>query len=653
MRISIETPAGIRPKMASQLLSGTEAQIAENCYFANGHIKPWLNYIDVQALTNEGAIKTVYRHRADKWFEWEADVDILGAPVSGDTDERMYYMGDGIPKKTNHVEAVTGSGALPINFYPLAVPTPVLEAVLSVGGGGSGDTRSINYLWTVVTTWGEEGLPSPASEVVETMPGQTINLSDMTLEWQAATACYNGVFVFPSGDEDGVYVYKCVSKGTTGASEPTWNETLDGDTVDGGVTWRCYKNNLLEKRLYRLNVGDQYASYQYVDKIAIATTVYSDSKLGSDLGEPIPSIDYDPPLDELRGLTYMGHGIFAAFTGKDLYFTEPYKPWAWPIVYSLSILSDIVALAAVGNTLTVLTEDVPYIVAGVDPSALVSTPLPESRPCLSKRSVVTYIHGVCYATSNGIAVINGQTSDLITKESFDVKTWKPYYPATMHGYIHDNKYFLFYSYDSTEGSLVVDLFTGVVSTLSLYTDSAFVDDETDILYFQKLVEAVNHVYEWEGDSTQPYPVNLKWRSKIFLLPTRSRFQVFRVLSELGDRGAYQTLINSHNIALQHNIDAIASGSIGGSVGESALGSGTPVNGDDLVDVETLADYSGDFNLIFRMYADGVLKTAREIYTGNPLRLDSGYRGREFYFEVEGNLEVKRIDIGNSMEELKV
>ena len=474
----------------------------------------------------------------------------------------------------------------------------------------------------------------------------------MTLEWKAASACYNGVFVFPAGDEDGTYLYKCVSAGTTGASEPTWNETLDGDTTDGSVTWRCYKNNLLEKRIYRLNVGDQYASYQYVATIAIATTTYSDTKLGSELGEPIATIDYDPPLDELRGLTYMGHGIFAAFVGKDLYFTEPYKPWAWPIIYSLSILSDIVALAAVGNTLTVLTEDRPYMVTGVDPSALVSAPLPESRPCLSKRSVVTYIHGVCYATSNGIAVINGQTSNLITKDTFDVKTWTPYYPSTMHGRIHDNKYFLFYSYGATKGAIVVDLFTGVVSTLSLYPDCTFVDDETDILYFQKLVEEVNHIYEWEGDPTQPYPTNLKWRSKTFLLPTRSRFQVFRVTAELGDRGTYQASIESHNEALQYNIDIIASGGIGGAIGESEVGSSISVNGDSLVDVEDLADYSGDFNLVFRLYADGVLKTTREIYTVNPLRLDSGYRGREFYFEIEGNLEVKRIDIGNSMEELK-
>ncbi|GAG79557.1 unnamed protein product, partial [marine sediment metagenome] len=44
---------------------------------------------------------------------------------------------DGIPKKTNKTEATTGAGAMPINFFPLAVPTAKLAATATLGGGGA------------------------------------------------------------------------------------------------------------------------------------------------------------------------------------------------------------------------------------------------------------------------------------------------------------------------------------------------------------------------------------------------------------------------------------------------------------------------------------------------------------------------------------
>jgi len=662
MRLSLERFAGIRPKIASELLAGNEAQIAKNCKLSNGHLRPWYNELERATLVNTGTIRTIYLYEGSHWFEWEADVDVVLAPVSGDTAGKFYFTGAGIPKKSNRTQATTGAGAKPINYYPLAVPTPAVAPTATLGSGGTGDARSVNYVWTVVTDWYEEGLPSDPSNTVSAKQGQTVNLSGITLEWQAGKQYDVGNFVFPVGQEGGTYVYKCVQAGTSGASEPSWGTTIDGDTTDGTVKWRCYKNNLLQKRIYRVLTGSVSAQYVYLDAIDISDTTYTDTTPDDDLNteDVLLTETYDPPPDELQGLVYIGNGILAGFTGKDIYFSEPYKPWAYPTDYVISVPDPIVALETVAGVLVVLTEDKPVIVTGADSAAMTPTPLSESRPCVSKRSVAKFSGGVVYATNDGLALIDGSRSILLTRSSLDAETWPNFEPATMHGYIQDERYFGFYSYGDNEGAIVVGLFQdnasgeyfGELTTLDLYTDAAFVDTEEDILYFVKTVSGTNYVYQWEGDQTQPHPNTFVWRSKEFLLPAKATPMAARVICELGDRSDYQDLLDQEAQARARNIALISANQIGGAIGEDAIGSNISINGDQLEDVPDTPAYSGDFVMTFKLYADGQLKMTKEIYNDKPFRLIAGYRARTLYFQVEGNLEIKRIDLAASMEEIK-
>lgn len=472
--------------MAADLLAGNEAQIADNVKISSGQIEAWYNELQEQVLENTGTVRTIYLYEDQYWLEWEADVDIVPAPISGDTEGKLYYTGDGIPKKTNVTEATTGSGAMPINFFPLAVPSAKLAATAALGAGGSGDPRAINYTWTVVTDWYEEGLPATASNTVSAMPGQTVNLSGMTLVWQASTAYNQGDFVFPTGDEDGTYLYKCVVAGTSGATEPaSWGTTVDGDTTDGTVTWRCFKNNLQKKRIYRINTGESYAQYQLVDTIAIATTTYADSKLDTQLSTALPSEDWDYPPDELQGLTYMSNGIVVGFIGKDLYFSEPYRPWAYPIGYRLSLANAIVSIVSLGSTIIVTTEKEPYSITGIDPSSMTPLKMPDPIANVSSRSSVGYTTGALYAAPNGFYLVDGAKGLLLTNKHYTVDEWESLYPETMHSYIHDHKAFVFYSSGSTEGGLVLDLITGDITPLDFYTECAYVDPKTDTLYFRK------------------------------------------------------------------------------------------------------------------------------------------------------------------------
>ena len=185
MKITYKNFKGIRPQMAPQLLDLNQAQTAANCKLSSGELRPWLNEQYKETLNNETTIQTIYNYLSAYWFEFTADVDVVEGPISGDTTGKRYYTGHGIPKKTNQTEALTGSGAYPINFYPMGVPTPTYAPAATLGGGGAGTARDVSYVWTIVTSWSEESAPSAASNVVNALQGQTVDLADMTVVWQA------------------------------------------------------------------------------------------------------------------------------------------------------------------------------------------------------------------------------------------------------------------------------------------------------------------------------------------------------------------------------------------------------------------------------------------------------------------------------------
>jgi len=487
MIISTGIFKGIRPKTASHLLENNEAQTAQNCKLYSGSLMPWYNKQEIVELELTVSILTIYYYLSSDWFEFSAEVDIVEGPVASDTANKRYYTGDGIPKKTNETEATTGSGAMPINFYPMQVPVPetALTATPS-GSGGTGDDRDVTYVWTVVTSWGEEGPPSDASTIVQAKNGETVNLSGMDLTWQAGTAYTLDHWVIPTSLGD--YVYKCTTAGTSGGAEPSpWGTTVDGNTSDGTCVWRCYKKGILYdsgggKRIYRSAVGYDSANYRYLTQIAMATTAYADSTTDTNLGEIATVLDYISPPDTLIGLVGLSNGISAGFVGKDIYFSEPYYPHAFT-ENTLSLTESIVGLGVVGSTTVALTDGHPYVIPGSSPESMTPNKLPDIAPCMSKKGIVSCRFGVIFPTANGLYMIDGVQGQLLTKDIVTKNEWDDYYPSTMHGHFHDNKYIGFYKSGSNEGGIVYDLTNNVFTTLDFYATAAYTDPTTDIFYY--------------------------------------------------------------------------------------------------------------------------------------------------------------------------
>ena len=501
MRVSIREFEGIRPMRGIHRLAYNEAQTSENTKIYGGELRPFFNEALEATLVNEGLIRTIFYYRSTYWLEWSATVDVALGPVAGDTDFRYYYTGDGIPKKSNETETTSGTGPLPQNFFPIAVANPKYAPTLVNGGGGSGDTRETAYAWTNVTTWGEESAPSPISALETTQNGDSVTVSGMTNVWQAGTSYTTEDTVIPSTPNG--FMYKCVQAGTSAGSEPTFGTTVDEDTNDNTVIWRCYEDNLSVKRIYRIIASDETAVFLFVAEIATALTSYVDSLLDVQLGEQLPTgygtiPIWTPPPDTLTNIVTMPNGIMAASVGKDVYFSVAFQPHAWPTDYVISLEFTVVALGVMENNLVVATEGNPYIITGTTPATMTPVKMPDELPCVSKRSLYEFWRGVLYATNDGLVLVSEGRADVISKQHYTKEEWQNLAPDTMTGVYQDGRYFGFYNQGAFEGGAIVfDLERNDVFTLDLgddaitfYGTAVFVDKATDTLYLVKQTATV-------------------------------------------------------------------------------------------------------------------------------------------------------------------
>lgn len=118
---------GAGPKVSPELLPDTVAQIAFNLDISSGDLLPYRRSETLLTLDKTGTIQTI--HPLDdgaggyKWLHWTTDVDVATAQIEGDTTQRTYYSGDGVPKVTNYPLATSGA-MYPTTSYTLGLPLP-------------------------------------------------------------------------------------------------------------------------------------------------------------------------------------------------------------------------------------------------------------------------------------------------------------------------------------------------------------------------------------------------------------------------------------------------------------------------------------------------------------------------------------------------
>lgn len=324
-----------------------------------------------------------------------------------------------------------------------------------------------SYIYTYVNDWGEESAPSPACAVIELDQNDTVTVE---------------IGAVPTG------------------------------------------RNITHWRLYRANSSSTSAAFQLVPNpdddqgFPVASLSVLDDTLAADLQEPCPSLTWEEPPSDLRGLVAMGNGIMVGYTGNTVCPCEPYKPYAFPPDYQKTTSHPIVGLCAVDQILVVGTQGAPKILAGSDSASLSEIRHNSGQACVSARSMVATPIGVIYASPDGLVAVNSSGVRLITgPEGFNLFTredWQEFGPSGIFATEHEGCY-IFHS--TAKGKCYsLDLQSGRLLEIAA-TGSAFYRDQlTDTLYLAQgtTIKAL---------FTDAARMTATWRSKLMELPATTYF----------------------------------------------------------------------------------------------------------------------------------
>lgn len=568
---------GEAPRITPRLLSPTGAQIARDVRLEDGELgpfrRPFLEYEIPGAVA--GSVKTIYRHLGE-WLSWSTAVNAVPGPVAQD---RLYYTGDGVPKM--RVAGVV---------YPLAVQPPSVKLTATLVGVIGAVYATRLYVYTFVTSFGEESEPSPISNELNVSPGNTVTLSG----FQAA----------PAG------------------------------------------RGIVTQRIYRSQTGTSGGTTLFflAERPASAAN-YSDTIATDNFAEPLPSIDWNRPPDGLKGLVAMPNGMMAGFVGKDLYFCEPYRPHAWPEKYILTTDYDIVAIACYGTTLVVGTVGNPYLVGGTAPEAMVMERMELNMPCLNGQGMVDLGYSIAYPSYDGLVVVTSGAANVMTVDLLTRNQWLELDPANLVCGQFYGRFFASYSYTDTygelqEGTLILDQ-TGEAPFLirSRHRADAMFYEITSGSLFMVFGTAI---YEW--DSKRAINDLFTWKSKEFVIAAPTSMGAILIeLDKRDDPDELVALAAARAEAIAQNAAIYASGLMG-AMNEMPINA-LAVNGDVLVPVP------GGPEVSVNVYADGNL-LASVSRAGVMQRLPGGVLARLWEIEVTSNTRVQEIQLAGTAMELR-
>lgn len=528
-------------------------------------------------------------------------------------------------------------------------PSPGFELATTTNFDGrvdlAGSTQARTYLYTWYTPWEEESIGSDPTDPVYIKEGQTVTISGLPTIKPSAPVKNNvtaiRLYRTLSTTADTEYLrlntlyfpmaatVDPVSPTTTGSIvTSTEHSRAVGDAVkvvcDGGDVFTANITEivspteftyLLTSGLaaaeaatvyfgYRETTDDPWiywgdgGDYDFVDNYSVR------SLLGA-----LATDDYEPPPDDLEGLTVFNNNILVGFVQNELYFSVPGEYHAWPKGYKRSLPEPIVALATVSGYLLVLTTGYPYLLSGTDPAVLSLQRVDARYPCLSRRSVAAVDGGVVYATHDGLAVYSTSSGpQLLTKLIYSSEQWSEdvvsqdviaaYYRGIYIGWFSTSGVTL--TQGQKGGGFFTDLLMPHAPSCAVY------DARTNRLFYS--AGTAGDIYVWD-DISQPRQT-FTWRSKIV---------------------ETQRPINLG--AAQVDADFEANSPEWSSVTDTWAATELP-----------WATY-GD--VVFRLWAGGELISTHQVSDRKSFRLPAGYFADTFEVEVDSSVRVRSIRVAET------
>jgi hypothetical protein len=446
----------VHPK---RLVEGVGVQ-SFNLRLGFGDMRPWR---DAQTVVSTGGgAQLISAYRANRavvsdtnhWFQWATDVDVVPSLIPTDTSEEIFYTGDGEPKSTDLIIGLPPIPG-PSAWRTMGVPKPEIIGSLGINTSGAGPSETRVYVTTFLNERQRESAPSEPRSIV--VPGGT-------------TVDIGGLVAPPSGSH--------------------------------GITLR---------RIYVSTDGGDFL--EVLQQAADLPTATDNGIRGSVLqsgGDPSKPA-WLPPPDNLKGLVQLWNGMLGGFFGKTFAASEPGKPWAWPVEYQDELFDDIVGTAVWGQSWVICTTSQPFIMRG-GPALFDRQPVELQQSCLSKRSVLSMGHGVCYAGPSGLCYVGANGPPRVLTEGIvTAQEWQSLNPASIIGARFENYYIGFYNNGTPSGFIVDTLNPQGTTQLSVTARGRYYDPISDRLYLQT---EGNLIKRWDAGP----PLTVSFRTNIVRHP---------------------------------------------------------------------------------------------------------------------------------------
>jgi hypothetical protein len=282
---------------------------------------------------------------------------------------------------------------------------------------------------------------------------------------------------------------------------------------------------VVKKRLYRTVTGAsgsttffkvtdlQPAESVYVDRLS-DSVVSGQGSIGS-VFNALP-----PPMD---GIAMMPNGIMVGFKNNNLYFSENFKPWSWPAEYTLTVEHAIVGLGVFGNTCVVCTTGRPAAVSGTRADSLSLQSHNVSLPCLARKSIVSTINGVVWASDNGLVMFGPQGFTMLADNIGREKWQTDYTPRAIRAFPWGTDYAFWLT--GTDGyAITPGMPAGVrkIRAPAAVTGAGF-----DILSGRPWYLAGTTIQELAPNNAAP--LDYSWRSKLFQVEHPQNFSALQLM----------------------------------------------------------------------------------------------------------------------------
>lgn len=513
------------------------------------------------------------------WIGFIADSDIAYTLTDNITHAGVVHPNTYISGAPNTAPAMTtGQGSL--QLWGTLTESAVLEARV--------------YVYTWQTAYGEEGPPSPTTEVTS---------------WSNAT--WNIGLWTPPPDDMGV------------------------------------KRNITSVNIYRTITGSGgNTTFFYVATVPVGTTTYADTKTDdvvSVAGQLLSTTWFPPPTD-LQGIKAMPNGVFVGWRANEIWFSEPFRPHAWPLNYALTTEFPVVGVGVAGQSAIACTTAHPEIASGVNPAGMAQTKVKMPAPCTSAGSIISTDQGVYYHSINGLIYVDSSgnptnyTDGWITREKWDalvpLKNIRAIHLAsqyigfgTVNGADHsvaqqgfgielsqDANSFTIWPQPGGHRMGFNQMTAPNTNTVSLDIYNVMNDPWSGV----GLIIQNGSIYYWDFTDPAPTMMPWRWRSKRFQQTSKHNYEAMKVFFDVP--------------------------------------AGTPAQSAtrDVSAPQTLKP--GQYIIVRIFMGDGsggtVLWTTREVRSsGELLRILSGAKAEFWQFELEGIVVVSNMQVATSVREL--